>query len=119
MVNDLFLKNPSRIDALGILLIIALLIWRLMKRQMRLHLANEGTMLPEWDNKPTNRPTTFMVSTAFDGIMVARFKGGKSVLLSPLSQRQLLFLTALGLDERVFLDKSVVCVPDSRGRPDD
>jgi transposase len=119
VVNDLFLKTPSRIDALGMILIIALLVWRLMERQMRLYLANEGTKLPGWDNKPTDRPTTFMVSTVFGGIMVARMKGGESALLSPLSQRQILFLTALGLDERVFLDKSVVCIPDSRGRPND
>lgn len=119
VVNDLFLKTPSRIDALGMILIIALLVWRLMERQMRLYLANEGTKLPGWDNKPTDRPTTFMVSTVFGGIMVARMKGGESVLLSPLSQRQILFLTALGLDERVFLDKSVVCIPDSKGRPND
>lgn len=35
VVNDLFLKTPSRIDALGMILIIALLIVRLMERRMR------------------------------------------------------------------------------------
>jgi transposase len=39
VVNDLFLKTPSRIDALGMILVIALLIWRLMERQMRMYLA--------------------------------------------------------------------------------
>ena len=40
VVNDLFLKPPSRIDALGMVLIIALMIWRLMERTMRVHVAN-------------------------------------------------------------------------------
>ena len=57
VVNDLFLKKPSRVDALGMILVVALLIWRLMERQMRMHLAQEGKMLPGWDNRPTDRPT--------------------------------------------------------------
>lgn len=119
VVNDLFLKTPSRIDALGMILIVALLIWRLMERQMRLHLVQTGTLLPGWDNKPTNRSTSFMMSTVFSGIMVARSRGDDAVLLSPLSQRQLQFLAALGLDERVFVEHAVVCTPDCRGKPND
>ena len=119
VVNDLFLKTPSRIDALGMILIIALMVWRLMERQMRLHLSNRAAMLPGWDNKPTDRPTSFMASTVFNGIMVGRIKDGEAVLLTPLSPRQLRFLAALGLDERVFIDNRVVCTPDCRGKPGD
>lgn len=35
IVNGIFLKKPSRIDALGMVLNIALVIWRLMERSMR------------------------------------------------------------------------------------
>jgi transposase len=38
-VNALFLKTPRRIEALGLVLILALLIWRLMERTMRANLA--------------------------------------------------------------------------------
>ena len=119
MVNDLFLKTPSRIDALGMILVIALLIWRLMERQMRMYLAHEGKKLPGRDKKPTDRPTSFMMSTVFYGIQVARPKRGDPILLRPLSDRQMQFLDALGLDERVFLDKNIKCMLQCRGKPDD
>lgn len=118
VVNDLFLKTPSRIDALGMILVIALLIWRLMERQMRMYLSHEGKMLPGWDNKPTNRPTSFMMSTVFYGIQVAHPKRGEPILLRPLSDRQMQFLEALGLDVRVFLDKNIKCMLQCRGKPD-
>jgi transposase len=38
-VNALFLKSPRRIEALGLVLILGLMIWRLMERTMRLNLA--------------------------------------------------------------------------------
>ena len=119
IVNDLFLKTPSRIDALGMILVIALLIWRLMERQMRMYLANEGKMLPGWDKKPTDRPTSFMMSTVFYGIQVARPRRGEPILLRPLSDRQMQFLEALGLDVRVFLDKNIKCMLQCREKPDE
>lgn len=109
VVNDLFLKTPSRIDALGMILIIALMIWRLMERQMRRYLDKTETTLHGWDNKPTNRPTSFMMSTVFAGIMTVESKGVRA-LMSQLSIRQKEFLSALGLDERVFYDRRVTCV---------
>ncbi|MDA3821036.1 MAG: IS1634 family transposase [Bacteroidales bacterium] len=119
VVNDLFLKTQSRIDALGMILVVALLIWRLMERQMRLYLNNESKVLPGWDNKPTDRPTSFMMSTVFSGILIARMKKGESFLLNPLSDRQMQFLTALGLDEQVFLATDATCMLQCRGKPDD
>jgi transposase len=38
IVNSLFLKTPSRIEALGLILILALMIWRLMEKTMRRNL---------------------------------------------------------------------------------
>ena len=46
IVNDVFLKTPSRIDALGMVLIIALMVWRLMERSMRNYVKNTGKLLP-------------------------------------------------------------------------
>ncbi|HQB91515.1 MAG TPA: hypothetical protein PLW59_09955, partial [Sphaerochaeta sp.] len=118
VVNDLFLKRPSRIDALGMVLILALLVWRLMERQMRLYLNENGGKLPGWDRKPTDRPTSFMMSTVFQGIKVGRL-GGRSYLLEPLSERRMLFLQSLGLDERVFTDRVAPSLTYRRGLPDD
>jgi transposase len=35
MVNSLFLKKPARIEALGLILWLALLLWRLVERALR------------------------------------------------------------------------------------
>ncbi len=50
IVNDTFLKTPSRIDVLGMVLIIALMIWRLMERSMRTYVENTNKPLLGWCN---------------------------------------------------------------------
>ena len=40
-VNALFLKTPRRIEALGLVLVLALMVWRLMERTMRISLKQE------------------------------------------------------------------------------
>jgi len=103
VVNDVFLKTPSRIDALGMVLIVALMVWRLMERSMRTHVENTGTLLPGWACRPTDRPTSFMMTTAITGIMVARI-GSRRSLLCPPQARPLAFLVAMGLDSTAFTD---------------
>ncbi len=110
VVNDLFLKTPSRIDALGMILIIALLIVRLMERSMREHVANTHTTMPGWDRKQTTKPTTFMMIIAMTGIMVARIGGSRWLLRGP-GPTPLAFLTALGLTSTVFTDPHSRCTP--------
>ena len=80
VVNDLFLKTPSRIDALGMVLIITLMIWRLMERNMRAYVKNTDTPLLGWDNKKTVKPTAFMMSTVITNILVATVKRKRIVL---------------------------------------
>src|SRR5262249_22620206 len=55
IVNSLFLKKPERIEALGLILLLALLLWRLMERAMRTHIDTTNTPLPGWDKKATER----------------------------------------------------------------
>ena len=110
VVNDVFLKSPSRIDALGMVLIIALMVWRLMERSMRTHVENTGTLLPGWAGRATNKPTSFMMTTAMAGIMVARVGRHRS-LLSPPTARPMAFLMAMGLDSSVFIDPACKCTP--------
>lgn len=110
VVNDVFLKTPSRIDALGMVLIIALMVWRLMERSMRTHVKNTGTLLPGWAGRPTDKPTSFMMTTAIAGIMVARI-GSRRSLLCPPQERPMAFLVAMGLDSSVFTDPACRCTP--------
>ncbi len=110
VVNDIFLKKPSRIDALGMVLIIALMVWRLMERRMRKYVEKTGKQLPGWAGRATQRPTSFMMTTIMRGIMVARI-GVHRHLLSPPKDAPAAFLAAMGLDSNVFTDPSFKCTP--------
>jgi transposase len=101
IVNAIFLKRPERIEALGFILVVSLLLWRLIEAQMRRHVADTGSKLPGWDNKPTDRPTTFMLTTKFESTTVFT-AAGRRFFGHPLSQTQHAFLRALGLTAAVF-----------------
>ena len=62
-VNALFLKTPRRIEALGLVLVLALMVWRLMERTMRISLKQEESKVVGWNNRKTSRPTSFMMTT--------------------------------------------------------
>jgi transposase len=101
IVNSLFLKKPERIEALGLILLLALLLWRLMERTMRTYVDTTRTPLPGWDKKATERPTAFMMITKFAGVIV--FKCGHDRQLArPLSVVQQQYLTALDVPATCF-----------------
>ena len=110
IVNDIFLKTPSRIDALGMVLIIALMVWRLMERSMRTYVKNTGALLPGWAGRPTDKPTSFMMTTVMAGIMVARV-GTRRYLVCPPREGPTAFLDAMGLDSNAFIDPGCQCTP--------
>ena len=101
IVHSLFLKQPERIEALGLILLLALLIWRLMERAMRRHVDTTGTPLPGWDKKATERPTAFMMVTKFAGVIVLKC-GHHRQLAHPLSAVQQHYLTALDVRATCF-----------------
>lgn len=102
IVNDLFLKKPQRIEVLGAILLIALLVWNLIEHAMRQHLEQHHQLLPGWDNKPTRRPTAFMMSTKFAGLQILQL-GTDRRLAQPLSDTQRHYLSALHLTEQDLL----------------
>jgi transposase len=101
IVNSLFLKKPARIEALGLILLLALLLWRLMERAMRRHVDTTSTPLPGWDKKTTERPTAFMMVTKFAGVIVLK-RGHDRQLARPLSVVQQHYLTALDVPATCF-----------------
>jgi transposase len=101
IVNSLFLKKPERIEALGLVLLLALLIWRLMARAMRRHVDTTSMPLPGWDKKATERPSSFMMVTKFAGVIVLK-SGHHRQLARPLSGGQQQYLTALDVPATCF-----------------
>ena len=104
IVNDMFLKKPERIEVLGAVLMIALLIWNLIEHSLRLYIKENETTLPGWDKKETCRPTAFMMSTKFMGLTLVRV-AKLCRFTSPLTDTQHLYLTALRLSENDLLGK--------------
>jgi transposase len=99
IVNDLFLKKPGRIETLGAIILIALLVWNLIEHVLRQYVIIHDVNLPGWDNKKTRRPTSFMMSTKFMGIQIIRI-GCARRLARPLSDVQFMYLKAMGLTEQ-------------------
>jgi transposase len=96
IVNSVFLKKPERIEVLGLILLTSLLIWRLMERSMRQYVEQTGEKLPGWKYKPTDRPTSFMMTIKFMGLAVIKIRNERR-LSKPLNSDQKAFLLALGI----------------------
>ncbi len=102
IVNALFLKRPERIEALGLIVLISLLIWRLIEHVMRTELQAGETTVPGWGDKPTCRPSAYMLTWKFRGVMILCI-GHTRLLAQPLSQTQKAFLKALKMPEHRFI----------------
>ena len=110
IVNDIFLKKPHRIDTLGMVLVIALMVWRLMERTMRSYVKETGKNLEGWNGRPTQKTTSFMMATAIVGIMIA-IVADRRIFFSRPGQRQKDFLKALAVDENIFINPKEKCHP--------
>jgi len=75
-----------------------------MEHVMREHLKRSASTISGWDRKPTTRPTTFMMSTKFKGVLVARI-GAEWHFTAPLTGEQQQYVRALGLSEEALLRK--------------
>ncbi|GFP42850.1 hypothetical protein HKBW3C_01974, partial [Candidatus Hakubella thermalkaliphila] len=104
-VNDMFVKRPDRIEVLGFILLTSLLVWNLMEHVMREYLKRTDTTIPGWDRKSTQKPTSFMMTTKFKGVLVAELDG-EWCFLAPLSSEQQQYIRALGLTEDSLLRRS-------------
>lgn len=102
IVNDLFLKKPERVETLGVIILIALLVWNLIEHVLREYVRIHDITLPGWDNKQTVRPTAFMMSTKFMGVQIIKI-GSSRHLARSLDDFQLIYLKAMGLTERSLL----------------
>jgi transposase len=101
IVNSLFLKKPERIEALGLVLLLALLLWRLVERALRVHVETTGSTLTGWDKKETQKPTAFMMMTKFAAVIVVKV-GPHRQLAQPFSAIQQSYLRALGVSATSF-----------------
>jgi transposase len=103
VANDVFLKTPRRIEAMGLVLVLSLLLWRLMERAMRRKAANEHLTLQGWNNGDTLKPTSFMMVSKFSPVFVG-VRDNKRFLFAPLTKVQLAYLVALDVHPAIFTE---------------
>jgi len=101
IVNAIFLKKAERIEVLGLILLISLLIWRLMERSMRKYVEANDCTLTGWEGRPTKKPTSFMMTTKFAGILVITI-GKHRQLARPIKALQREYLQAMGVTAEIF-----------------
>lgn len=101
IVNSIFLKKAERIEVLGLVLLISLLIWRLMERAMRQYVEINDCTLPGWVRRKTKKPTAFMMTTKFASVMVITIDQHRQ-LSKPLKPFQQEYLKALGVTTDAF-----------------
>ena len=106
IANDIFLKKPERIEVLGLILLVSLLVWNLMEHVMRAYLKRTNSTIPGWDNKPTRNPTSCMMTIKFMGVLVVRFRGAWYFTV-PLTDELEQYVRALGLTEDLLLGMGV------------
>src|SRR5262249_52458238 len=94
--KSLFLKKPERMEALGLVLLLALLLWRLVERSVRVHVENTGNPFTGGEKKTTQKPTAFMMMTQLATVIVLKM-GFQHQLAEPLSPIQQQYLLALGI----------------------
>ena len=101
IVNSIFLKKAERIEVLGLVLLVSLLIWRLMERSNRQYVKEHNCTLPGWVRRQTKKPTAFMMTAKFASVLVIAV-GHQRQLARPLKDFQLEYLKALGVSYEVF-----------------
>jgi transposase len=67
-VSSLFVKKPSRIQGLLMVMTLALLVYSVAQRRLRQHLARHNETVPNHIHQPTRRPTLRWVFQRLEGI---------------------------------------------------
>ena len=80
---------------------LALLLWRLVERTLRVHVETTGNPLTGWDKKATQKPTAFMMMTKDAGVTVIKV-GSQRQLAHSLSPVQQQYLVALRVPASYF-----------------
>jgi transposase len=68
LASSIFVKTPSRIVALSLVMVLCLLVYRLAEHRLRAQLAATGQTVPSQLNQPTDRPTMRWMFQCFEGI---------------------------------------------------
>jgi len=78
LASSVFVKKPTRIVALSLVMVLCLLVYRLAEHRLRERLAATGQTVPNQmkqpTQRPTQRPTMRWIFQCFQGISLVRFQ---------------------------------------------
>jgi len=99
-VSSLFVKKPSRIQGLLVVMTLALLVYSVAQRRLRQALKRQKESLPNQINQPTQRPTLRWVFQLLEGIhrVRVRVQGQIHDLIEGLNKVQSKILRLFGQD---------------------
>ena len=103
IVDRVFLKNNSRIEALGYLMLIALIIWTLMEREVR---QNISKPLIGPGKIKMIKPTAWAIMMMFSSLKIIVYKNNDRCsrgFVKPPSENQIQCLTFLGMSPEKYL----------------
>ena len=95
--DSLFLKNPKRIMALIMIMVLALLIYSLAEHKLRSQLADIGQSVPNQVGKETQTPTMRWVFQIFEGIDLLVVRRNGEVVSRQVLNLKPVYLTILQL----------------------
>ena len=98
VVSSLFVKKPSRIQGLLMVMTLALLVYSLTQRRLRQHLAAHNATIPNQIHQPTERPTLRWVFQLLEGIHRVRVmvQGQMHDVIEGLNEVQIKILRLFG-----------------------
>jgi len=102
IANDTFLKKPSRIDALTFILLVSLMIWNLMQRELRNSEQVRTGQLNDLNRKPTKRPTSYLLMCQLSGVIILRHGNVRHLPRNGIKPQGIKYLKALGFDETIY-----------------
>ena len=84
--SSVFIKTPSRVAALAMIMALSLLVYTLGQRLIRKNLAESGGSVPDQKGKPTTRPTLRWIFQLFMAVHLLRAAG--EVIIMNLSDER-------------------------------
>lgn len=97
-VSSLFLKKPSRIDGLLMIMVLSLLVYSIAQRRLRNQLILLKETIPNQINKPIQNPTMRWVFQLFEGInyVTLTIDGAINTVIEGLNDLRLRIIKLLG-----------------------
>lgn len=102
IANDTFLKKPSRIDSLTFILLVSLMIWNLMQRELRKSEQMRTGELNDLNKRPTKRPTSYLLMCHLSGVIILKHGNARHLPRNGIKPQGRHYLKALGFDESIY-----------------